>query len=92
MVLAVLLQNSCVFQAFSDRSTSGQPWAWPPIDGKSFKKLEKLGKHSYFDHFCQKKQEKLRKTLVLAVLLQNSWVFPAFGDRRTSGQSGARLQ
>ena len=48
MVLAVLLQNSNVFPAFSDRSTSGQPEARPPIDGKSFKKLEKLVKSIVF--------------------------------------------
>ena len=54
MVLAVLLQNRCVFPAFSDRSTSGQSGARPPIDGKSLKKLEKLGKHSYFFDFKKK--------------------------------------
>ena len=31
MVLAALLQNICVFQAFSNRSTSGQSRARPPI-------------------------------------------------------------
>ena len=45
MVLSILLQNTYVFQAFSDRSTSGQSGARLPIDGKSLKKLEKLGKH-----------------------------------------------
>ena len=60
MVLAVLLQNSGVFQAFRDRSTSGQPGARPPIDGKSFKKLEKLWKHNYFFDLYLKKLKKLR--------------------------------
>ena len=61
MVLTILLQNSCVFPAFSDWSTSGQSGAWPPIDGKSFKKLEKLGKLSCFFDFHEKKLEKLGK-------------------------------
>ena len=61
MVLTLLFQNSCVFPAFSDRDTSGQSGARLPIDGKSLKKLEKLGKHSYFFDFHKKKLEKLGK-------------------------------
>ena len=60
--MAVLLQNSYVFPAFSDRNTSGQPGARPPIDGKSFKKLEKLGKNSHFFDFYLKKAGKTGKT------------------------------
>ena len=53
---------SQLFQLFQWFSIYGQCWgARLPIDWKSFKKLEKLWKHSYFFDFHKKKLEKLGK-------------------------------
>ena len=69
MVLTLLLQNSCVFPAFSDRNTSGRSGARLPIDGKSFKKLGKLGKHIYLFDFHKKKLGKLGNTQLFQAFL-----------------------
>jgi len=73
MVLAVLLQNSCVFPAFSDRSTSGQSGARPLINGKSLKKLEKLGKHNYLFDFQKKRWESLENTVIFLIFIKTIW-------------------
>ena len=73
IVLTVLLQNIDVFQAFSDRNTSGQSGARLPIDGKSFKKLEKLGKLSCFFDFHEKNWKSWGNSAISRFFVEKSW-------------------